>query len=484
MNTFIKYILVIFLGGLFSFSYAGTGISKFVSLPGVRSASVGFCIMNMETGKIVSSYNAEKVFLPASVLKLLTSATALEMYGAEHRFYTDIEYSGKIGDDGILRGDLYIRGCGDPTLGSEYGTCSASAFREHLLKNLKQSGISRIEGGIIADDSRFDTEGVSPKWLWEDVGNYFAAGCYGVNYRDNTYRLSFRSGTKGTTPVITGIEPEVPGLRFSNYLVASTNPIDSAYIYGAPFSLQRYIYGSIPENRTRFVVKGDLPDPARFLAEEITSFLNNNRIKVVGAPSTMRILKENGKTVPSDDRKILFRYPSDQLSDIIRVVNHNSNNLYAETLLRWIALNRYPIASAAKGIEVLKRFWKEKGISLDDLIMYDGNGLSPVNRISAVMLCRVLSSLGSDPELQSVFRSSLPRPGVNGTVRSFLKNSQISDNLWLKSGSMAHVQSYAGYYISGNKRYAVAVIVNNFSDSRSRLRVALERLFESELKEL
>lgn len=484
MNTLIKQILVLLLGGLFSSSYAGSGISEFVSLPGVRSASVGFCIMDMETGKTVSSYDAGKVFLPASVLKLLTTATALEMYGAEHRFYTDVEYSGMIDNDGVLRGNLYIRGCGDPTLGSEYGMRPASDFRECLLKELKQSGIRRIEGCIVADDSRFDTEGVSPKWLWEDVGNYFAAGCYGINYRDNTYRLFLRSGSKGTVPVIVGTEPEVHGLQFSNYLVASANPVDSAYIYGAPFSLQRYVYGSIPENKTRFVVKGDLPDPPRFMAEEITSFLNNRQIKVTAPPVTARILKESGKNVPSRGCKVLFRYPSDRLSDIIRIVNHNSNNLYAETLLRWIALDSYPVASAAKGVEALKRFWKKKSVPMDALIMYDGNGLSPVNRISAEILCRVLASLGSDPKLQSAFFSSLPRPGVSGTVRSFLKDSRIADNLWLKSGSMAHVQSYAGYYISGDKKYAVAVIVNNFSGSRSRLRIALEKLFESELKAL
>ncbi|WP_455497284.1 D-alanyl-D-alanine carboxypeptidase/D-alanyl-D-alanine endopeptidase [Coprobacter sp.] len=484
MNKFIKYVFVVLLGGLFHFSYAGTGISMFVSLPDVRSASVGFCIIDMENGKVVSSHDAEKTLLPASVLKLLTSATALEIYGGEHRFYTDTEYSGTVDNDGVLHGDLYIRGCGDPTLGSEYGMRPVSAYRECLLNELRQVGISRIEGRIIADDSGFDTEGVSPKWLWEDVGNYFAAGCYGINYRDNTYRLSLRSGAKGTIPVITGVEPKVPGLQFSNYLIASINPVDSAYIYGAPFSLRRYIYGSIPENRPHFVVKGDLPDPARFMAEEITSFLNDRQIGVTGIPITVRMLKEEGKKVLPKSSNILFRYPSDRLSDIIRIVNHNSNNLYAETLLRWIALDNYPIASAAKGVEVLKRFWKKKGIALDNLIMYDGNGLSPVNRVSTEMLCRVLVSLGSDPELISVFCSSLPRPGVSGTVRSFLKNSQVSNNLWLKSGSMAHVQSYAGYYISGSKKYAVAVIVNNFTCPRLRLRASLEKMLEAELKSL
>ena len=224
--------------------------------------------------------------------------------------------------------------------------------------------------------------------------------------------------------------------------------------------------------------------PALFFVNEITSFLKASRIEVAGTPVTMRILNENSKTKPLSDRSMLFRYSSDRLSDIIRIVNHNSNNLYAEALLRWIALSRYPEASASKGVEILKHFWKEKGVVLDDLVMYDGSGLSPVNRISAEMLCRILDFMASDKNLQTIFYSSLPCPGVSGTVRSFLKNSSLSKRMRLKSGSMAHVQSYAGYYDSGNKRYAVAIIVNNFSGSRSYLRRVLEQMFEDELKSL
>ena len=101
----LKYIIVFLWSGLFYFSYAGMGISRFVSLPELRSASVGFCIMDIETGEIVSSYDSQRLLLPASALKLLTSATALGIYGGEHRFYTDVQYSGHIGKDGVLYGD-------------------------------------------------------------------------------------------------------------------------------------------------------------------------------------------------------------------------------------------------------------------------------------------------------------------------------------------------------------------------------------------
>ena len=108
----LKYIIVFLWSGLCYFSYAGMGISRFVSLPELRSASVGFCIMDIETGETVSSYDSQRLLLPASALKLLTSATALGIYGGEHCFYTDVQYSGHIGKDGVLYGDLYIQGCG------------------------------------------------------------------------------------------------------------------------------------------------------------------------------------------------------------------------------------------------------------------------------------------------------------------------------------------------------------------------------------
>ena len=172
----------------------------------------------------------------------------------------------------------------------------------------------------------------------------------------------------------------------------------------------------------------------------MASFLKASRIKVAGTPVTMRILNENNKTKPLSDRSMLFRYSSDRLSDIIRIVNHNSNNLYAEALLRWIALSRYPEASASKGIEVLKHFWKEKGVFGDDLVMYDGSGLSPVNRISAEMLCRVLDFMASDKNLQTIFYSSLPCPGV-----TLLKK----DGMDLTTGILTELSTFTNNRIIG-----------------------------------
>lgn len=444
-------------------------------LPG--QCVVGICVTDIGTGESVAAYNEKIEFVPASVLKLLTTATVLGLYDADYCMETRVSHTGKIGADGVLRGDLYLTGGGDPSLGSEFSLQPRDRFEKECIAALKKAGVHRIEGRVIADASLFDMEGVSPKWLWEDLGNYFAAGAYGINFSDNMYRLALRSGKSGTRPEILSTSPVMEKIRFTNFLEAKDNRKDSAYIYGAPFSEMRRIYGSIPANRKEFVIKGDMPDPVEFVAEHITAVLREAGIEVAGEAGTVFIRNAGEK------RSLLFSFRSDPLSRLVRVTNERSNNLYAECLLRLIALKKYPVGSARGGIGVMRDFWNGKGVPADGMLVYDGCGLSPVNRISPRALCAVLAAASKMPGTGTVFRQSLPIAGREGTVGSFLKGTPLEGKMRLKSGSMAQVQCYAGYY-SGKREYAVVIMVNSFTMPRAELCSRLEKLLTDVLREI
>lgn len=449
-------------------------ISRFVNKPGLASASIGIAIIDIHTDETIAEYSSRQSLVPASVLKLITTATALELYGPDFRFETRLSYSGYIDQKGILQGNLYITGSGDPTLGSAYSQLPANSFIQQGVAALIHKKIKGINGHIIADASAFNTEGVSHKWLWEDLGNYFAAGAYGLNFQDNMYQLVLKSGSPGTTPTIIKTVPLIPGLTFRNHLVSATNERDSAYIYGAPFSPERSVYGSIPSNRSQFTVKGDIPDPALFLAQKLKDGLTQSGIK-----TTQEVIAEysnSEKYALTEKREILLSFQSDKLSNIVRIVNERSNNLYAEALLRLIARKRDKTGSAAGGVAVILDYWKKKGLDLTGLFMYDGSGLSPVNKIPASLLCKILARAATSEDSGQLFKQTIPLVGQEGTVRNLLKGSNLVGKVRLKSGSMAQIQCYAGFYTVQSKEYAITVIVNNFTLSRNELRKDIEQL--------
>ena len=183
-----------------------------------RGATFSMLVRDLSTGRVVAAYDTLRQVTPASVLKLVTTATALELLGPDYRFGTTIEHDGTILPDGTLDGNLFIRGGGDPSLGS--GHIEPTGFLEEWLAAIKKAGIRRIKGSVIADERFFDEEGISPKWLYEDMGSYYGAGCYGISAFDNLYRLKLKSYGVGTRPDILSTDPEIPGLRFHNHLTS------------------------------------------------------------------------------------------------------------------------------------------------------------------------------------------------------------------------------------------------------------------------
>ena len=169
-------------------------LTDLLEQPEYRSALIGIQIENVKSGETLYSYNSEKLMIPASTMKIITTAAALEILGENYRFTTKIGFSGKVRDQ-KLKGDLVIIGGGDPVLGSEY--FQDEYFTEHFLdvwaKKIKAAGITQIDGDLILDASLYDSEKIPPTWIWEDMGNYYGAGASALTVYDNLFRITFSS---------------------------------------------------------------------------------------------------------------------------------------------------------------------------------------------------------------------------------------------------------------------------------------------------
>ena len=447
--------------------------------PNKRGTKNSQVVKGVQQGKKVYSYDTDRLQSPASVLKTVATATALEILGEDYRYPTTLEYDGIL-ESGTLEGNLYIKGSGDPSLGSSHFAPGQNKFLSTWIAALQKAGIKHITGSVISDESIFDTEGVSIKWLREDMGNYYAPGSYGISIFDNMYKLSLQTGAAGTRPVLKGTEPDIPFIRFKNYLKAAPVSSDSAYIIGAPLDDVRYLYGVLPANREAYVLKGDIPDPALYLARYLTDQLQQKGIRVDGSPSCYRIEVEENRWKKGERKEIVTTY-SPTLREIASVCNHVSHNLYADALVKTVGLQYKPrrnemISSFGRGVQVVKEYWEKKGLDVFPLRMNDGSGLAPADKVSAGFMGELLVYMATESAVSDAFIASLPQAGIEGSVRNFLKGSKLQGKAHLKSGGITGVRSYAGYITKDGKTYAVAVFSNNYSCPMSRMTRALEKL--------
>ena len=447
--------------------------------PYMRGASFSLVVKDVQEGRTVYSYDTDRLQSPASVLKTVATATALEILGEDYRYPTTLEYDGIL-ENGTLEGNLYIKGSGDPSLGSSHFAPGQNKFLSTWIAALQKAGIKHITGSVISDESIFDTEGVSIKWLREDMGNYYAPGSYGISIFDNMYKLSLQTGAAGTRPVLKGTEPDIPFIRFKNYLKAAPVSSDSAYIIGAPLDDVRYLYGVLPANREAYVLKGDIPDPALYLARYLTDQLQQKGIRVDGSPSCYSIEVEENRWKKGERKEIVTTY-SPTLREIASVCNHVSHNLYADALVKTVGLQYKPrrnemISSFGRGVQVVKEYWEKKGLDVFPLRMNDGSGLAPADKVSAGFMGELLVYMATESAVSDAFIASLPQAGIEGSVRNFLKGSKLQGKARLKSGGITGVRSYAGYITKDGKTYAVAVFSNNYSCPMSRMTRALEKL--------
>ena len=230
-------------------------ISKLLADSSMAHASVSISIIDAATGDMIAGNDPDRSLTQASLMKLITTAASIELLGSDHTFKTVLAYSGTIKkSSGILDGDIIIKGGGDPALGSEYFPAHYGNFIEKWADEISRLGIKKIKGRVVSDDSYFDYQPAPSNWTWEDIGQYYGTGVYGVSAFDNTLKIHFKTGREGSVPLLTGIEPAGAVIEFRNYLKAWGSK-DEGYVFTAPYGGSGWIAGSIPCQKEDFVLK-------------------------------------------------------------------------------------------------------------------------------------------------------------------------------------------------------------------------------------
>lgn len=467
--------------GAFAQTAVQSVIDAFAADPVFANASVGFLAVDVTSGEVIAAKNATTCLSPASTVKLFTTATAFQVLGKDYAPQTRIYIDGTLDASGVVHGNLWIRGGGDVSIGSRY--YNAEGMEDTLLRfwadTLMKMGIRQISGAIIADASEFGYQGVPDGWNWSDMGNYYGAGPSGLPIYDNMLRYVFQSGnTSGTRTTMLETIPNIPGLAFHNY-ISTGGDGDNSYIYGAPYSLDRFGTGTLEAHLNRFIVKGSLPDPELQFAYELFRVLKSGGVVVTDSVRAARQMAWQSPTTRYPSMKLLYTHTGKSVNSIAWWTNMKSVNLFAEELLCWIGYAGNGNGSTDNGLTKLENYWNGK-IPIAGMFIKDGSGLSRSNAISPQHFCDLLRYMARSSKQFDTFFATLPVAGVSGTLSPVCKNQAGEGRVHAKSGTMNRIKSYAGYVdTKSGKRVAFSIIVNNYNCSANAVVDRMEKVFNA-----
>lgn len=456
-----------------------TAITRFATSDPLKHGSWGLCVIDVSTGSIYRGVNEHLSLIPASTLKPFTSAAVLSSFGKDHRFRTEIAISGTIDTAGILHGNLYIIGGGDPTLGAAHfgSEVNLDSLFTRVLASLRDSGIIGIQGSIIGDASYFDKMPVITSWQYEDIGNHYGAVSAGLSVYDNGISFTFEPGKRvGDPAMVVRSLPEAPYLEVINEVTTGPRGSgDKVYIYGAPFSNFRWLTGTVPAGVKEFTVTGTLPDPAYHAAFALHEFLAASGISILKQPTTALRMEWMG-IKDTLMRRAIITHLSPRLIEIVNIVNFRSNNMYAEVLVKNLGKQRYGDGTTEAGLKAVLNFWQRSGLDLSGVNIKDGSGLSRKNNITANVLAAALALYAADSNYGE-FSAAFPLAGETGNIAGRFKRGAARGNLRAKSGTLEKVKAFSGYATSASGRqFSFALIVNNYSGSHNELMKEIEIL--------
>lgn len=443
-------------------------IKKFVATDGFQAAGLGYIVKEVDSENVIAEYMSGYNRIPASVTKVLTTATAFEMLGDTFHFATKLAYSGDI-KDSVLYGNLYIVGGGDPSFESDY--FQHNPVFEQMVAAVENAGIKKIEGDVVGDASLFQRQGANGDWLLEDVGSYYGQTPSALCFHDNLFMVTC-SGTD-STGVIETVLPRTNLLTIDNRLQSGTPAW--WHIYGDTYDWKKIVRGRIPAGK-KTLVKIEIPDPALLVADSLRTELDKNGICSNKSRSTI------WSSERAPEGNIIYKIYSRPLKEICRQTNVHSVNMFAENLFLYLGLNNAETSNYDMAQKTVAKYWNTHGVPTTHTHQVDGSGLSMKNAISPKHLTDVLVYMKKKSVYANAFTASLPTAGKHGTVKSFLSGTLLSGKTFCKSGSMDRVQNFCGYVLWNGKWYAFTVMVNNFDCSRKQVRAAISNLLVDTFK--
>ncbi|MGV3528296.1 MAG: D-alanyl-D-alanine carboxypeptidase/D-alanyl-D-alanine endopeptidase [Flavisolibacter sp.] len=447
MKTFV-FLLTLFIVSEVSAQTVNTKLTQafrhFEQDAQMKSGIASLYVVDARSGQVVFHKNENVGLAPASTQKIITSAAAYELLGSSFQYKTEFGYTGKLAN-GILDGDIVVKPSGDPTLGSwRWQQTKEEAVLSRIADAITAAGIREFNNLAVQKDN-WEGETIPSGWIWEDIANYYGAGAEALNWRENQFDLVLQSGNVGDDVHIKGTKPALYDYPIiSRAKTAAKGTGDNAYIYFPVGRSQAVVRGTIPAGGNNFTISGSMPSGEVQFLHTLYDLLKSRGVSMKGAFTATA--KVNITTLHTE--------VSPPLDSISYWFLKRSINLYGEALAKTIADQTGKEATTNNGVKIIKDLWKEKTpVDVSAFNMYDGSGLSPLNRVTTKGQVAVLRYAKGQPWFGSYFNGF---PEYN--------------NMKMKSGTINGAKSFCGYHKAANgKEYVFSFIVNNYNGSASSL---------------
>jgi D-alanyl-D-alanine carboxypeptidase/D-alanyl-D-alanine-endopeptidase (penicillin-binding protein 4) len=445
----------------------------------------GVVVQSLDNGEVIYRRNAERLVMPASNMKLLTSSAALVRLGADFRYRTTVLTRGARRGD-TLAGDLVVVGRGDPafSLHASGGTDVLASLRP-WADSLRAHGVRAVAGRVVGDGSWFTDPPLGRGWAWDDLAESYAAGVSALQFNEGFALLQVAPGDSAGAPVRAAWLPAGAPMRI--FASATTAPRDSAIerieFDRAPFSDSVTVWGRLSAGHAPLSFEVAVPDPVRFFEAALTQALREAGIAVLGraapAPAAPAVPAAAATMPPAPAvAETLFVWRSPPLRDILPLFLKPSQNQIGETLLRTLGGEVKGVASADSGRAAVREVLRDFGVADDAYVIADGSGLSRYDYVAPETLARILLGMARRPDFD-VFYQALPIAGVDGTIATRLRGTAAANNVHAKTGSISNVRSLSGYVTSADgERFVFVMIANHFTTSRRVVEVVQDHVLQ------
>jgi serine-type D-Ala-D-Ala carboxypeptidase/endopeptidase (penicillin-binding protein 4) len=408
----------------------------------------GLLIVDAKSGVTLYEKNADAYFVPASNMKLFTTALALARLGPEYRFHTTLETRGTISPDGTLSGDVLLVGRGDPNLSNrkfpfevkeEFDGPPERVLAE-LADALVARGVKEITGDVVGDDSYFPRERYPNGWEIDDMVWEYGAAISAIVVDDNTVAVTLTAGERAGDPVLSNVVPLTPDFVLQNDVSTSAADVKSDLtLTREPGANLVVVRGTMPAKSPPRKLVLAIEEPAQHAAFLLAALLAERGVRMNGKTRAVHI----ADTDPTP-RTVLAEHVSGPLGDSVKLVNKISQNLHSEMLLRTAARQNGPWSSPEDLLKVPQDFYATAGIAPDDVIQTDGSGLSRHDLVTPRAIVALLKYAQAQPWFAPYY-ASLPVAGVDGSLQDRMKGTVASGRIHAKTGSVEHVRALSGF---------------------------------------
>jgi serine-type D-Ala-D-Ala carboxypeptidase/endopeptidase (penicillin-binding protein 4) len=437
-----------------------------LSNPATSKGEWGLLIADAATGETLYALNEDKYFVPASNMKLFSTALALSKLGVDYKFQTTLETRGTISDDGTLSSDLFLVGRGDPNLSNrqfpfnlkeEFDGPPEKVLAE-LADKLVAKGVKQIKGDVVGDDSYFPREPYPDGWEIGDMVWEYGAAISAIVLDDNTATLTLTPGILAGDAVKAEIAPATPDFYVENDVITSAAEVKSDItLTREPGAQLVVVRGTLPANSAQRKLTLGIHEPALHAAAVLQKLLTDRGVKITGNPRAVHVPEVPVDTTP---RAVLAEHISIPLGDSVKLVNKISQNLHTEMLLRTAARQSGLWAKPEDLMKFPVDFYAAAGIAPDDVIQTDGSGLSRHDLVTPRALVALLKYAQTQPWFQAYY-ASLPVAGVDGTLEDRMKNTIAAGRIHAKTGSVEHVRTRSGFAETPGGRTLIFSFLSN-----------------------